>query len=144
MVKEIEILNKFMRMIDTNPDKAYYGYNHVLQANEQLAIHSLLVTDGLFRNPDVKIRKQYVSLVESVRENGGDVYVFSTLHVSGIQLQQVSGVAAILRFPLPDIIDEHDLFEDSDDEEDDLQQQREYQAAEAMNRVEEDMIDMGF
>jgi len=139
MVKEIEVLNKFMRMIDSHPDKAYYGYNHVLQANEQLAIQSLLVTDELFRNSDVKIRKQYVSLVESVRENGGDVYVFSTLHVSGIQLQQVSGVAAILRFPLPDIVDQHDLSDESDSD-DDLQKNEQN----ALKRVQEDMQDMGF
>jgi hypothetical protein len=41
-----------------------------------------------------------VSLVESVRENGGTVHKFSSLHVSGEQLSQMSGVAAILRFPL--------------------------------------------
>jgi protein pelota len=44
-----------------------------------------------------------VKLVESVREHGGTVYVFSALHVTGIQLNQLSGVAAILRYPLPDL-----------------------------------------
>lgn len=103
VAKEVRELNKFMRMIDTNPDKAYYGYDHVHRANEELAIESLLVTDELFRSSDVVTRKKYVKLVESVRENGGNVYLFSSLHVSGIQLQQVSGVAAILRYPLPDL-----------------------------------------
>jgi stalled ribosome rescue protein Dom34 len=86
--KEIEVLNKFMRLLDTNPDKAYYGYTHVQKANEELAIDSLLISDGLFRSSDVLTRKKYVSLVESVREKGGTVYVFSTMHVSG----QVSAV----------------------------------------------------
>merc|ERR1711862_16063 len=143
MVKEINVLNKFMRMMDTNPDKAYYGFNHVLRANEELAIQSLLVTDQLFRNSDVKVRKQYVSLVESVKENGGDVYVFSTLHVSGIQLQQVSGVAAILRFPLPDIVDELDLLDDDNESDHDIED-NELQENIAMNRVQEDMFEMGF
>lgn len=96
--KEIEVLNKFMRLLDTDPDKAYYGYFHVQKANEELAIDSLLISDDLFRSSDVATRKKYVALVESVRENGGTVYVFSTMHVSGQQLQQVSGVAAILRY----------------------------------------------
>ena len=29
VVKEVAILNKFMRMMDSDPDKAYYGYSHV-------------------------------------------------------------------------------------------------------------------
>ena len=103
VAKEVAILNRFMRMMDTDPDKAYYGYDHVAKANEQLSIDSLLVTDELFRASDVKTRKRYVRLVESVRENGGQVYVFSSMHVSGQQLQQVSGVAAMLRYPLPDL-----------------------------------------
>lgn len=103
VAREVEVLNRFMRMMDTDPDKAYYGYDHVSKANEQLAVDSLLVTDELFRASDVQLRKRYVRLVESVRENGGQVYVFSSMHVSGQQLQQVSGVAAILRYPLPDL-----------------------------------------
>jgi len=101
--KEIKVLNLFMRMIDKEPDRAYYGYNDVFKANSELAVHILLVTDGLFLNSDLLKRKKYVSLVESVRENGGEVYILSVMHVSGKQLQQVSGVAAILRYPLPDL-----------------------------------------
>lgn len=110
LCKEIEILNKFMRLLDTNPDKAYYGYFHVQKANDELAIDSLLITDELFRSSDVITRKQYVALVESVRERGGNVYVFSTMHVSGQQLQQVSGIAAILRYPMPDLVSFHCLL----------------------------------
>ena len=35
------------------------------------------------RSSDVPTRKRYVALVESVRENGGEVKIFSSLHVSG-------------------------------------------------------------
>ncbi len=87
-----------MRLLDTDPDKAYYGFFHVQKANEELAIDSLLISDDLFRSSDIVTRKKYVALVESVREKGGTVYIFSTMHVSGQQLQQVSGVAAILRY----------------------------------------------
>ena len=103
VIKEVAILNKFMRMMDVDPDRAYYGYNHVKSAAAQLAIDSLLVTDELFRSSSVQTRREYVRLVEGVRENGGTVYIFSSMHVSGQQLQQVSGVAAILRYPLPDL-----------------------------------------
>jgi len=87
-------------MIDVDPEKAYYGYGHVYQADQELAVDTLLVTDDLFRSSDVVMRKKYVALVESVKEHGGTVFIFSSLHVSGKQLTQVSGVAAILRFAL--------------------------------------------
>lgn len=48
------------------------------------------------------MRKRYVRLVDDVKESGGDVRVFSSLHVSGEQLLQLSGIAALLRFPMPE------------------------------------------
>ena len=77
VAKETEILNKFMRTMENDPDRAYYGYDHVASAHEQLAIDSLLVTDELFRSADLKTRRKYVQLVESVRENGGQVYILA-------------------------------------------------------------------
>mmetsp|Transcript_14920 Transcript_14920/g.22053 ORF Transcript_14920/g.22053 Transcript_14920/m.22053 type:complete len:287 (+) Transcript_14920:186-1046(+) len=146
VAKEVEVLNQFMRMIDTNPYKAYYGYSHVNKANEELAIESLLVTDELFRSSDVITRKKYVSLVESVRENGGKVFIFSSLHVSGAQLQQVSGVAAILRFPLPDLdeLEEDAEAEDVEEEEEDGDIDWETHKKMEDSRIKEDMEDMGF
>ena len=43
----------------------------------------MLVSDDLFRAAKLETRKQYVALVESVEENGGDVKVFSSQHYSG-------------------------------------------------------------
>lgn len=51
-------------------------------------------------------RAAYAQLVEGVRESGGEALVFSGAHVSGEQLDQLSGIAAILRFPLPDLEDQ--------------------------------------
>lgn len=103
---EVKTLDSFYNMLQNEPNRAFYGLAHVERANEMAAIETLLVTDELFRSRDLAIRKRYVNLVESVRDNNGDVKIFSSLHVSGEQLSQLSGVAAILRFPLPDIADE--------------------------------------
>lgn len=109
---EVQSLNRFYKMLSNEPDRAYYGIQQVEQANEVLAIEVLLVTDELFRAAELATRKRYVSLVESVRDNNGEVKIFSSLHVSGEQLTQLTGVAAILRFPLPDLDDAD--FSDSD------------------------------
>ena len=61
----------------------FYRVKHVERANEEQAIETLLISDELFRAQDIAIRKRYVSLVDSVRENGGEVKIFSSLHVSG-------------------------------------------------------------
>jgi protein pelota len=127
--------------MDVDPDKAYYGYDHVAKAHQQLAIDSLLVTDELFRASDVKTRQRYVQLVEGVRQNGGQTYVFSSMHVSGQQLQQVSGVAAILRYPLPDLDELEDIAAaGSTVPVDDVMDDPNYDAE---ARIREDMRDMG-
>ena len=137
VAREVEVLNKFMRMMEVAPDKAFYGYTHVSMAQEQLAIDSLLVTDQLFRSSNVKTRKEYVQLVERARQAGAKVYVFSSMHLSGQQLQQVSGVAAILRYPLPEIA-EIDEIEEEDEDVEDASTDDEY---DPMWRV--DVADMG-
>lgn len=102
-VGEVRILNQFREMLQKDETRAIYGPNHVKYGNEMGAIENLLVTDKLFRSANVKMRKEYVELVEQVKKNGGEVNVFSTQHVSGQQLDLMSGVAAILRFPLIDL-----------------------------------------
>jgi protein pelota len=146
LLKEVDALNRFMRLLDTHPDKAYYGFLHVQKANEELAIDTLLITDELFLSANVGTRKKYVKLVESVRERGGTVYVFSTMHVSGQQLQQVSGVAAILRYPLPDLDELEDVAANHDvgGEESDEELTEEERQLRAEARMREEMKDMGF
>uniref|UniRef100_A0A1I7TT25 Protein pelota homolog n=1 Tax=Caenorhabditis tropicalis TaxID=1561998 RepID=A0A1I7TT25_9PELO len=103
---EVKALNHFLELLSTEPDRAFYGYSHVNHANQELAIETLLVADSLFRAQNIETRRKYVKLVESVREQNGKVHIFSSMHVSGEQLAQLTGCAAILRFPMPDLDDE--------------------------------------
>lgn len=120
-VEDVKCLETFFSMLHTDQDRAYYSYKHVAAANANMAIETLMVTDELFRSQDIATRRKYVNLVESVRDNGGQVRLFSSLHVSGEKLGQISGVAAILRFPMPEIddADEGSDSDDSDAEQDD-------------------------
>lgn len=81
--REVQALDKFYEMMNNDPDRAFYGYEHVKKANDQGAIGTLLVTDELFRSADIATRKKYVSLVEDVRAQNGNVFVFSSMHPSG-------------------------------------------------------------
>ena len=46
---EVRTLEQFYKLLSEEPDRAFYGYNHVAKANEQMAVEKLLVTDSLFR-----------------------------------------------------------------------------------------------
>ncbi|GFX27239.1 protein pelota [Trichonephila clavipes] len=111
---EVKCLEQFYNMLMTEPNKAFYGVNHVLKANEAQAIDTLLISDKLFRCNEVAKRKSFVGLVDSVRENGGEVKLFSSLHPSGEQLDQLSGLAAILRFPMEELDEEENDSSDED------------------------------
>ncbi|XP_048518975.1 protein pelota [Dendroctonus ponderosae] len=105
---EVKALQQFYAVLQAEPAKAFYGKGHVQRANEAQAIESLLISDRLFRCDDVKQRKEYVALVDAVREAGGEVRMFSSMHLSGEQLEQLTGIAAILRFPMPELEEEEE------------------------------------
>ncbi|PKA61741.1 hypothetical protein AXF42_Ash008571 [Apostasia shenzhenica] len=103
--QEVRALKDFFDMLSNDTARACYGPRHVEVAHERMAIQTLLITDSLFKNADVSTRQKYVNFVESVKNSGGTAHIFSSMHVSGEQLAQLSGIAAILRFPLPDLED---------------------------------------
>lgn len=56
---------------------------------------------------------------ERLRSSRADVRIFSSQHVSGESLAKLTGIAAILRFPMPSLYDNDDDEDDlSDDDED--------------------------
>lgn len=119
--REVAALAEFYETLRVDEARAVYGFKSVSRACELNAIATLLVTDELFRAAEVARRVQYVALVEAVRANGGTVFIFSTQHVSGEQLGQLTGVAAVLRFPLGDeddneAVDSDSYVTESDDE----------------------------
>ena len=102
----------FHDMLSADPDRVCYGSTHVFKANEQLAISDLLISDQIYRTSNIQLRNKYVNLMELVKTNGGKVYKFSSLHATGLQLNLYTGIAAILRFPIPDEDDDDDLSSD--------------------------------
>lgn len=110
--EEVRALDAFYKTLSNDPLRACYGEKHVEKAVEQQAVEQLLISDRLFRAQDVARRKKFVRIVDDVREFGGDVRIFSSLHVSGEQLDQLTGLCAVLRFPMQEL--DEDDSEDSD------------------------------
>ncbi|TKY62069.1 PELOTA 1 [Spatholobus suberectus] len=99
----VGVFRELWEMVCNNSDRACYGPEEVERAREMRAVETLLITDELYRNEEVGTRQRYEGLVKSVKEGGGKAMVYSSSHVSAPQLSQLTGVAAILRFPLPDL-----------------------------------------
>lgn len=96
---------KFQKLMNDDPDRCVYTPQYVFEAHQLGAIENLLVSDSLFRTAVALERKFYLSLCQSVRELGGSVNIFSSNHVTGEQLALMSGIAATLRFPCPELDD---------------------------------------
>lgn len=109
--QEVAVLEQFLSMLGTDPSRAFYGPGHVFAAHELGAIQTLLIADSLFRTNDVLKRAKYAALVDEVEAGGGKSFVFSAAHASGQQLIQFTGIAAILRFPLPELEDQDIIME---------------------------------
>lgn len=98
--REGQLLERFMRMLARDELRAWYSEIHVLLAATRGAIQTLLISDGLFRAANPARRKKFVQLVEDVRAQGGEVAIFSSMHESGKQLNNLTGIAAILTWPM--------------------------------------------
>ncbi|TID29330.1 hypothetical protein CANINC_002013 [Pichia inconspicua] len=108
--RNVLLFDEFSKHLNNDDYRAFYGEKEVEKALALGgAIKYLLITDTLFKNDDVNKRRHYVELVEHVKADGGEVSEFSSLHDIGKQLDQLTGIAVILNYPVPDL-------EDSDDD----------------------------
>ncbi|KAJ8601766.1 hypothetical protein CTAYLR_006815 [Chrysophaeum taylorii] len=74
------------------------------EAADRRAIDTLLVLDERLKNPrDVGERRALAALVQTAKDSGADVLAFPARHVTADRLRKLGGIAAILRFPCPDL-----------------------------------------
>lgn len=100
----VALFDEFSKHLNSDDHKAFYGEKEVQKAIELGgAIKYLLITDSLFKNDDVNKRKHYINMVERVKADGGEVSIFSSLHDISKQLDQLTGIAVILNYPVPDL-----------------------------------------
>ncbi|XRB05341.1 mRNA surveillance protein pelota [Pycnococcus provasolii] len=108
--QDVAAMAKFQRCLSHNPERAFYGPGHVLAAVEAGAVETLLVLDEVVRpaKAGIAARMRWSRAVSDVEAAGGAALVFSSCHESGKQLAQLSGVAAVLRYPMPELEEEDD------------------------------------
>ena len=75
--KEVQTLADLYAMMAQDSARAFYGPAHVRAAHEMGAVQTLLLTDTLLRVNNVQERHKYATLVEEVKEGGGQAIIFS-------------------------------------------------------------------
>jgi len=121
--REAAALGTLFDTLARDPARAFYGPGHVAAAAELGAIKTLMLSDSLFRVTGggggekgsasssssavdvIKRRAGWEALAEGVRSAGGEVLIFSAAHSTGAALDKITGCAALLRFPAPQLED---------------------------------------
>lgn len=105
--RETQLMDDFMTMLRLDDGRAWYGPTEVEKAVANGAVGTgggvLLINNSLFRSQEIGVRKRWVTLVDKVKEAGGDARVLSSDHESGKRLEGLGGIAAILTYPLEDL-----------------------------------------
>lgn len=112
-VQEVKKLEEFYTIFMKNSSLGVFGEKEVRYAHENNAIKTLLITDGLLRSRNYVIRRKMIALVDKIRDDGAEVFMLNENHESGARLKDITGIAAILRFPLDlDVIRDQDQGEE--------------------------------
>lgn len=109
-VRETQLMDRFYELLRKDDHRAWYGPKEIEAAVERGAVGKgggvLLISNSLFRSQEIKVRQRWVKLVDEVKEQGGEVRTLSSMHESGKRLEDLSGIAAILTYPIEDLDEE--------------------------------------
>ena len=100
--REIQLMNDIMRHLGKDTGKTAYGWTEINRAVQFGAVETLLVLDKLFREAEPEQRRKMETIMRQVEKQAGTVEIFSAEHQAGKQLEGLGGIAALLRFALPE------------------------------------------
>jgi protein pelota len=101
VVDEMKVIEEFLSRLGKGKSTISYGVNQVEKAANYGAVEKLLVADSNLRETTDEKRIALEQLIKKVEETRGDIMVISTEHEAGTKLLSFGGIAALLRYPLP-------------------------------------------
>jgi len=138
---ETALLDEFFETLRVDFDKVCYGYKTVCAAIDQVAVKNLLISDHLFRSKNITVRKQYVAIAEDAEKNGIKVNIFGSQNPSGQRLKDMTGIAAILKFALPELDDIEEDEENSSDDDSKSQSEQQSESETSMKGFDDEQIE---
>ncbi|MDP2973883.1 MAG: hypothetical protein Q8N60_02430, partial [Candidatus Diapherotrites archaeon] len=94
LVKETQLVERFLAELGKNSGLAEYGFLQVLKAIEFGAVQQLLVADKFFLQNREKVEKA----MQDAERMGAEVHLINAEHEAGQQLFNLGGIAALLRY----------------------------------------------
>jgi protein pelota len=109
--KEGQYLDLFRKTLKQDEMKAWYGISDVVRLVNQGHVgagSTLMVSNSLFRSPEVETRRKYTAMVQRVENAGGEIVIFSGAHEAAQGLAALGDIAVILPYPLYELEDEQE------------------------------------
>jgi len=91
IIKEKELVNELLTMLATHTEKVAYGKEEVRKALEMGAVSKLLISESFDAVEEFE---------EIAAKYGSEVFVISVETSEGVQLRDLGGIAAILRYAI--------------------------------------------
>jgi protein pelota len=100
IIDETEVMEEVMKRLGKGEATVTYGLDAVENAVQMGAVETLVVADTMIRESDEEQRLHLEQLMREVEQRRGRVTVVSTEHEAGEKLIALTGIAALLRFPI--------------------------------------------
>ncbi len=100
IMAETEVMDEVMKRLGKGEATVTYGLEAVENAVQMSAVETLVLADTMLREAGEKQRLHLEKLMREVEQRRGSITVVSTEHEAGAGLLALSGIAALLRFPI--------------------------------------------
>jgi protein pelota len=97
---ETEVMEEVMKRLGKGEATITYGLEAVENAVKMGAVETLVLADITLRESGEEQRLHLEELMRTVEQQRGSITVVSTEHEAGAKLLALSGIAALLRFPI--------------------------------------------
>jgi protein pelota len=103
IVNETEVVEEVMKRLGKSLTTVTYGLDAVENAVNMGAVETLIIADTLLREADENPRLHLERLMREAEQRRATITVVSTEHEAGKELEALTGIAALLRFPASSI-----------------------------------------
>ena len=100
IVDETEVIEEVMKQLGKGEGTITYGLEAVENAVTMGAVKKLVIADTVLREADEEQRLHLEKLMREAEQRRGSIIVISTEHEAGEKLIALTGIAALLRFPI--------------------------------------------
>jgi protein pelota len=99
--EEAAVMEEVLKRLGKGESNVTYGFEEVEKAAKLGAVERLVLADAVLRRADDQKRLLVEEIMDIIeKKGGGATMIISTEHEAGLKLLALSGIAALLRFPV--------------------------------------------